>query len=344
MVSFPRIVGDFDKVVVQTATVIAWVAVFGNSLVLWALLSSKKSGNREITILIICAQATADLVSGLLTGTFGIFSSYLNHFPGQANMTVGINFYSGTYIWRGPWCTLYGYFLHLVCFTSIGTLVLISWERYCSIARPLKSRLSKTNLFKLCAAIWAFGLLFAAIPALKNEYVLHEPGAFCYRQIGPNTTSTLTCMFILLFSACICALYSRMYKHVVDAFKGTMKSKETEVSIQFLTIIICFLACWLPAGIDFFLGMIGNKVVNEQNFVLFIRPLSYVLCTGNSAVNPLLYIFMNKKVKRIVSQRVWNLGKSKKRIHLADHRNVIVIRILVQGKDSRTQHSRCLNN
>jgi len=333
--SFPLIAGNFYMFVVKCATVVAWIAVLGNGLVLWALLSSKKNGRNEITNLIICAQAAIDFLSGLLTGCFGIFSSALHHFPGAAYPSKGEHFYEGETLWRGPLCTLYGYFLHLICFNSIFTLSLIAWERYCSVARPLKGRMSKKSLFRYCVSIWACGMVFAAVPAWRGEYVLHEPGAFCYGLIGPNVTATITCIAILSSSGCINFLYSRMYVQVIEAFKGRMKSKENEISKQFLVIIICFMGCWLPAGIDFFLGMIGNKTIKAHTFVHFVRPLSYLLCTGNSAVNPLLYIFMNKKVKKIVYLHVLHLVLPKTQLQaLGDARvtETHALAILVQSK------------
>jgi len=337
--SFPLISGTFYTFVVESATVIAWVAVLGNGLVLWALLSSKKHGRNEITNLIICAQAATDLLSGLLTGCFGIFSSAFHHFPGVAYQSKGEHFYEGKTLWRGPLCNLYGYFLHFICFTSIFTLSLIAWERYCSVARPLKGRMSKKSLLRYCVSMWACGVVFAAVPVWRGEYVLHEPGAFCYGLIGPNVTATITCIAILSSSGLINFLYSRMYAQVIAAFKGRMKSKENEISKQFLTIIICFMVCWLPAGIDFFLGMIGNQNIKTHTFVHFVRPLSYLLCTGNSALNPLLYIFMNKKVKKIVYLHVLRLVLPKKQLQALglDAARVTesrAIAILVQSKRS----------
>jgi len=337
MVSFPPIAACFSQVIAVAATSLACIGCFGNGLILWALLSSKRRGGHEVTNLIICAQAAVDLLSGLLTSCFGIISISLHHFPGAAFPSSEVHFFSETTIWRSPLCTFNGYCLHFVSFISIYTVVLIAWERYCSVSRPLRRRrLTQRCLLKCLFVIWTSGAIFAAVPIWKSEYVLHEPGAFCYGLIGPNVTSTITCVAILTSSACTCALYSRMYLHVLEAFRGRSINQEFEISKQFFTIIACFTGCWLPAGIDFFLGMIGVTIIKKNTFIHFARPIFFLLCTGNSAITPLLYIFMNKKVKHIVYQHVLHKFSVRKQWQ------VLVIRSGRQGPvSSRKKRSRC---
>jgi len=306
MSDFPVIAGL--KIFIILDVVISWIAVGGNALIIWALLSPKNKKKKDTTVFIICGQATADLLAGLCSGSFGIASLSNDRFPGRGNFSNGTGFFRGETIWRGRFCTLNGFLLHLISFASIYTILLIAWERYCAIVRPLKARISLQILLMHFTIIWVVGIFFASVPIFTHEYVLQTPGAFCYGLIGPNVASTITCIAILFASSCIVILYSRMSKHVIDAFKGRLQGKEGAISKQFITIILCFMICWLPAGSDFFLGMIGNEVVKSKLFVQFLRPLSYLLCTGNSAVNPLLYIFMNKMVKRVVFHQVKGLS------------------------------------
>jgi len=243
--AFPSIEGDFNKSVVILSTFLGWFAFSSNSLILWALFSSREKYSRDTTLYIIGLQALADLLIGLLNGSFGIYSATYHRFPGVAYSSIGTYYFAESTVWRGPACTLYAFLFHLFNFLSLYILVLTSWERYCSIERPFAARLTLKNLLKYFVVIFCAGILLSAFPIWTRQYALHTP-AFCYVILGPTSTTTAAFLVILLAISCIFLLYSKMHRNVVHAFRHIHSNRENEISRQFFTIIACFMLCWMP--------------------------------------------------------------------------------------------------
>ncbi|KAJ8375779.1 hypothetical protein SKAU_G00063590 [Synaphobranchus kaupii] len=71
------------------------------------------------------------------------------------------------------------------------------------------------------------------------------------------------------------------------------RKREQRVLVMVITMVICFLLCWLPYGIMALLGTFGRPglVTLEASII------PSILAKTSTVINPIIYIFMNKQVR-----------------------------------------------
>lgn len=74
-------------------------------------------------------------------------------------------------------CVFYGYFMSLLGITSITTLTVLSYERFCLVCRPLSSRQAHNhNSYWTVLFIWTYSILLTTPPIFGwGQYVVEVP-------------------------------------------------------------------------------------------------------------------------------------------------------------------------
>lgn len=74
-------------------------------------------------------------------------------------------------------CVFYGYFMSLLGITSITTLTVLSYERFCLVCRPLSTRQAHNhNSYWTVMFIWTYSILLTTPPIFGwGQYVVEVP-------------------------------------------------------------------------------------------------------------------------------------------------------------------------
>jgi len=301
MLGFPLITDRILLNILWVKTVGGWIAIFGNIVILCAILLSKNKKMKAISPYLICAQAVPDLLLGMLVGFTGVATIRGSKFPGEASCQI---IDKDKTLWYGGVCTMFGFFVHSFCFASIYTLVLITWERYKSVTQPLKPKVSARVLAKLYLFVWLASFIFASIPFFGKGYVLQKSGGECYGYGGPGVVTTIVVFSELVATNYLIVAYTKMFFVIRKSFQCANAGRKTKgltaeqkIAKQFFMIVACFMQCWFVALLGWMSAMIGY---NDDPHVKWLEILGFMLGTLHSALGPFLIISINKHIRLAV--------------------------------------------
>ncbi|KAJ8384323.1 hypothetical protein AAFF_G00206800 [Aldrovandia affinis] len=185
---------------------------------------------------------------------------------------------------------------------SLISLAVLSYERYCTMMSPTEA--DATNYRKIGMGIglsWAYSLVWVVPPLLGwSQYELEGPGTTCsvnWTGKGANNISYIICLFFFcLILPFVVIIYS--YGKLLHAIKqvsgintAMTRKREQRVLFMVITMVICYLLCWLPYGVMALLATFGRPglVTPEASII------PSVLAKTSTVINPVIYIFMNKQ-------------------------------------------------
>ncbi|XP_068186295.1 trace amine-associated receptor 13c-like [Antennarius striatus] len=245
-----------------------------------------------------------------------------------SDCTVGILLVFQIILLDGCWflgdtvCVVYNVLNYMITAASIGTMVLISVDRYLAICDPLhystKVTLKKANI---CVCLcWMFSVLAHCL-ILKNN--LEKPGRYntCVGQcvIILDYVAGLVDLFLsfIIPVSIIVVLYMRVFvvavsqaramrSHITSvtikcSVKVTAKKSEMKAAITLGVVVVVFLICVCPY---FCVLLSGQDSMVDASSSAFIICLFYF----NSFLNPLIYAlfypWFRKSIKLIVTLKI----------------------------------------
>jgi len=305
MTAFPEL-SSVDKNFAAALTVTGMISMFCNGLILWVFLARNKRTMDVVRIpfLLIVLQGIPDFFLGSLVGLNGAVSCVLNRMPG-----VGREFYfQQKQLWKGPYCTFYGYFF-LSC-GSVSNLmhVIVATQRLDSVTRPLARRLHPKLLIGLHFASWFASFMMEAIPFFFGGYVLRPPYVHCdgftdtpfyslvLLSLSIGTVITVTYMYakICLFIKGA-SIGRNMMPNKRMYFGGIWEHMDSD-SQMFFILIICVIVCYTPAQIYIVLHVIHFGSSSSSLDVLYAS--SCVSVVASSAINPILCLIFSSELRK----------------------------------------------
>ncbi|XP_068602251.1 trace amine-associated receptor 13c-like [Brachionichthys hirsutus] len=280
---------------------ISIVTVFLNMMVIISISHFKQL--HTSTNLLLLSLAVSDCIVGL----FIVF---------QIDLIDGC-WFSGDII-----CAVYSVLGHVMTASSIGTMVLISIDRYVAICDPLHYSTKVTiKIIHVCICLcWMFSILVHCL-FLKDN--LEKPGRFnsCVGQcvIILDFASGLadTILSFIIPVTVIVVLYMRVFmvavsqaramrSHVTSvtikrSVKATAKRSELKAAITLGVVVVVFLICVCP----YF-----SVLLSGQDSMLDASSLAFIICLFylNSFLNPLIYAlfypWFRKSIKIIVTLKI----------------------------------------
>ncbi|XP_029967821.1 trace amine-associated receptor 13c-like [Salarias fasciatus] len=202
-------------------------------------------------------------------------------------------------------CAVYFIFDHIFTSASIGTMVLISVDRYVAICYPLLYPTKVTqNRAKICVLMcWLICVLFHCL--LLKDNIKH-PGRYnsCLGEcvvikdyyagiadvlcsfIGPVTVIVI--LYVRIFVVALSQARA-LRTHIKDAklqgsVRITVKKSELKAARTLGVVVVVFLICVCPY---FCVTLKGDDAVVSASSAAFVMCLFYV----NSCLNPLIYVF-----------------------------------------------------
>ncbi|XP_067027526.1 5-hydroxytryptamine receptor 6-like [Acropora muricata] len=270
-----------------------WVTLFG-----WFLSIATVAGNGFLIILIVkrprlhsssnwlvLSLAVADLGVGFVV----LPLSYMCG-PHICNMSL----YTGSF-----W-----FFLH----SSVTNLCILTWDRFTAIVHPFRyhtSMIARRTLLVIALA-WCVPFLIALYLVL-GLYITNSPTILkVIRLTGVPAFDLLGCILLFYSVARILIVKAkhkaavkseqRQLQHNHSPKKSSLQSRRRHSANAagfVIAIVSFFLGCYLISSfIIFCVAFSCVSLPTEVNLVTLL------LLTGNSTVNPLVYAFFKKDVKR----------------------------------------------
>ncbi|XP_029968308.1 trace amine-associated receptor 8a-like [Salarias fasciatus] len=288
-----------------TLSFISLLTVVLNLLVIISISHFKKL--HTPTNLLLLSLAVSDFLVGLL-------------------MFFQIMLIDGCWLFGDLMCSLYFLLDYVITCSSIGTMVLISVDRYVAVCDPLQypSRVTEGRV-KVCVSLcW---LLSAAFQCLLLRDSLRRPGGFsscsgeCVVVVGYVDGVVDVLVSFIGPVAVIVVLYLRVLavavsqaravrSHVAavasqDSARFPAKKSEIKAFKSVSVIILVFLVCICPY---FCVTLSGGDSVLSASSVAFVMCLFYLNSCLNPVIYALIYPWFRKSMKLIVTLQILESG------------------------------------
>ena len=194
----------------------------------------------------------------------------------------------------------------LSVYSSIGTLIAISRDRYYAVIQPMAS-LDRRHTKSPLICIWVMSFLFTIPLILVSRieqgyctevwpsqilYHIYWIAAFCIQFAIP--VCLLTVAHVLIIS------HLKQLKLPTEHFhRSRLKARQHQqkrMIVMSVALVLVYIVCMLPQHIMFFWMSFGDLQTQPYNMYIFqVANLMQIL---NSALNPVVYGTLNNDMKR----------------------------------------------
>ncbi|TRY99282.1 hypothetical protein DNTS_022830 [Danionella cerebrum] len=230
---------------------------------------------------------------------------------------------SGRWLTGVNGCRWYGFANALFGIVSLASLAVLSFERYSVILHCSKAGTPdcKKAWFSI-SGCWLYSLVWTAPPLFGwGSYGPEGPGTTCsvqWSQRSPQTQSYVICLFIfclLLPLLMMVYCYGKILIAIHEVAKinqTAAQRQETHVLMMVVSMVSCYLLCWMPYGVIALLGTFGSGITSPTASVF-----SSVLAKSSAVLNPIIYVLFNNQFYRCFLALV--RGGTEPQAHLTLH-------------------------
>ncbi|XP_074549687.1 teleost multiple tissue opsin b [Halichoeres trimaculatus] len=202
-------------------------------------------------------------------------------------------------------CVWYGFVNACLGIVSLISLAVLSYERYCTMMATTiaDGRNFRPALAGICFS-WLYSMVWTVPPLLGwSRYGPEGPGTTCsvdWRTQTANNISYIICLFTFCLVLPFCVIvysYGRLLhaiRQVRSVSSVVTRRREQRVLLMVVTMVVCYLICWLPYGVAALLATFGPRDLLTPEAT--ITPS--LLAKFSTVINPFIYVFMNKQFYR----------------------------------------------
>lgn len=268
--------------VISLMLVINIIGSLGNIMVVIVVLSKKK--RQSYANLMILNLAVSDLLAVLFC------------IPLDIPLLL-----SNRWLYGGVFCKIYTPIGTITLFSSVFTLVTLTFTRYWAITHPFRKQVTATSAKISIAVIWVLGvmLVIPLVCALRYEASVHV----CWENWGHMNNGRIYTLVIFVFGfllplVIISVAYLLIYLDVVHKQTSVMeyhhlqKVRENKKLIKLSFVVtITFAMCILPNQLVWLFSEFGS--LTTVAYYPDITLCSHILIFLNSALNPFIYNVFN---------------------------------------------------
>ncbi|XP_022049608.2 teleost multiple tissue opsin b [Acanthochromis polyacanthus] len=202
-------------------------------------------------------------------------------------------------------CVWYGFVNACLGIVSLISLAVLSYERYSTMMTPTVANGGDygSALGGICFS-WLYSVAWTVPPLLGwSRYGPEGPGTTCsvdWKTQTANNVSYIVCLFtfcLVLPFGVILYSYGKLLhaiRQVRSVSSVVSRRREHRVLVMVVTMVLCYLVCWLPYGVAALLSTFGPRDLLTPE--ASITPS--LLAKFSTVINPFIYIFMNKQFYR----------------------------------------------
>ncbi|XP_067241592.1 trace amine-associated receptor 7c-like [Chanodichthys erythropterus] len=228
------------------------------------------------TNVLILSLAVADLIVGLIL------------MPVQGMKLIESCWYFGEIF-----CSIFPLILYMVVVASLGTLIIISVDRFIAVNDPLRypMKVNNSRVFVSIVVNWLFSFLYSFY--LLYEFLLYpERNHTCVGEcivvvtleniiIDAFVCLVVPCCVIIPLYVKICFVAKRQVKHLNSVTDKKARS-EKKAARTLGIVVLVYLLFWTP----YYLYSLSGG--HDENDALIIKVMDWIVCM-NSCMNPLIY-------------------------------------------------------
>ena len=283
--------GDTEVGFTVAFVVTMLVALVGNSVLIYIVW--KKPETRTLTSFMFVNMAVADLLTTLL------------------RMPITISF-----LLNAPWiaskiackCFFYAAFTSITA--SILSLTIIAVDRFFAVNYPFQSIGWFRKARIITPVIWVSS--FALMSPSVTVITLDENRTMCsydFEEVVVSEKNFWILVFIVnylvplivisvLYSVIACKLWSHQEPRDDEGQNNREEQQKKRELVRMLVIVVAvFALCWLPVNVY----QLDIAVKGDPSFPPIVEYFCFLLSQGNSAINPWLYMGLNRKFSRFLA-------------------------------------------
>ncbi|XP_063050396.1 leukotriene B4 receptor 1-like [Engraulis encrasicolus] len=201
-------------------------------------------------------------------------------------------------------CKLLSYMVYCSLYTSVLCVTLLCVQRYVQVLHPQSwSKLTASSRRILVATVWVLGAVTSCHALVQREVRLGEKDGLLhclprYRSVGEEVATLLVeslLLFVLPFSV-LASLYVTLHRRVKQAVgAGHRRMKRLVISI-----IVVFFIFSIPVHLNNFLTIMAVSLGSPSllRITKVTGGVTGAMTFLNSCVNPLLYAFSHRALRR----------------------------------------------
>ncbi|XP_066304541.1 neuropeptide FF receptor 2-like [Branchiostoma lanceolatum] len=195
---------------------------------------------------------------------------------------------------------------------SVFTLMAIAYDRYRLVIHPSNSKAPVKYWASILAGVWVSAVSVMVPQAIVREEISHLlPGGHIkvcqefwpsYTQQQAYSAALLACCYLgpLVISACLYLMVAVTLRRRKST-NNTMHASQrfNKVTKMLVIVIVLFTLSWIPLYACWMVEDFG-ELTPPQKIILhdYVYPFAHWLAFSNSCVNPLLYGYFNKSLRK----------------------------------------------
>ncbi|XP_068607042.1 lysophosphatidic acid receptor 2b [Brachionichthys hirsutus] len=276
-----------DYVIVSLGMLVCFIVIFSNLLVIGAILKNRRF---HFPIYYLLGNlALADLFSGV---------SYLHLMFHTGPWTIKLS--------KHQWFVRQS-LIDTSLTASVLNLLAVAVERHQTIFNmQLHSKMSTRRVFVIMLFIWLVAIVMGLVPTMGWHCLCDLQHCSTMAPMYSRSYLVFWATLNLLTFSVMLAVYTRIFVYVrrkskqMSQHTTQMRHRETVFNLMKTVSMIlgCFVICWTPGLVVLLLDGLGCDRCN----VLLYEKYSLVLAECNSLVNPVIYCFRDKEMRRTFKQ------------------------------------------
>ncbi|KAK1167876.1 opsin-3-like [Acipenser oxyrinchus oxyrinchus] len=264
------------------------ILVFGffNNLIVLVLFCKFKTLRTPVNMFLLNIS-----VSDMLVCLFGTTLSFASSIYGR---------------WLGGknGCMWYGFINSCFGIVSLISLTVLSYERYSTLTVCNKRAPDFQRPLIAVGGSWLYSLVWTVPPLLGwSSYGPEGAGTSCsvsWTSKSHESVSYIICLFIFCLAVPVLVMgycYGWLLytvKRVGKVRRTAARRREYHILFMVITTVVCYLLCWTPYGVVAMMATFGKPgIVTSTASVV-----PSILAKSSTALNPVIYILMNKQFYR----------------------------------------------
>ncbi|XP_036397029.1 G-protein coupled receptor 1-like [Megalops cyprinoides] len=275
------------------------LGVIGNGMVIWVMAFKSK---RTVNTVWLQNLAVADLV-------FVLFLPFsIDYVLRDFNWKFGL-----------VMCKLNSFVSMMNMYASVLFLMVLSLDRYVSLVHLNWSRRLRTvgRAWAVCGGVWGVAAALSSPALIFRDTVQLQDVVVCFNNFHDENGHTFIMRHVVMVSvrtvvgflvpfSAISVSAGLIMCHARRSDAVRLSSFSRMVS----AVVLAFFLCWAPFHVFSLMELTMHSSTRLHHVLQTGFPLATSLAFLNSCINPVLYVLLGKKVRRLLKQSCLDFTKS----------------------------------